>query len=381
MVTPVLVGAETTITEEPLVTATFFDSDLKESLKEISLQTGVAIICDDNVRGLITMDLKNVPLEKAIRMMVSGGGFMYRKMGDYYIVGLPDPRNPTFALLCETEIFYFKNISPESARSLLPTVYSSYVRIDPEKNMATINAPASIMGQIITDLEKIDGARAQVKIKALLTEIQKEAITQLGTNLIKHSSNPGSVNREYTLDTLTGLFTLEERTSFGSLKAILSVLSQEKKASIQADPEITVVEGKTGQLFVGEKETLILKAESSLNSYNTDTQTVDAGITLKVTPKVFKDHIELNVTQLVSGIEEREEDRILVKTREFGSVIRIAPGQTVMVAGLTETRAKSEINKTPLLGDIPLVRFFFRNKSNQKSDSQLVLFLTAEVVK
>jgi type IV pilus assembly protein PilQ len=158
-------------------------------------------------------------------------------------------------------------------------------------------------------------------------------------------------------------------------------MAQDKKATIQADPEIIVAEGKAGQLFVGDKETLILRVDEGSTNYTTDTQTVEAGITLKVIPKVFNDHIELTVTQQVSGIEEKKDDSILVKTREFSSVISLLPGQTMMVAGLTEKKTKSDESGTPILRKIPIVRFFFGHKKQEKSDSQLVLFLTAEVAK
>lgn len=381
-VTPIFAeSTEQNPESEILVTATFFDSDLREALKEVSLQTGIAIVCDENVKGVITMDLKNVPLEKALRMMVSGEGLMYRKMGDYYIVGLPDPKNPTFAMLCKTEIYYFQNITADSAKALLPMVYTNYVKVDAEKNMATVNAPESIIDEIMTDLKKMDGERVQVKIKAILTEVRTDALKELGSNLLDFQNERGSRERHVNLDTLTGTWTLEGRGSFGYLQAVLSAMAQDKKATIEADPELIVAEGKTGQLFVGDKETLILRAEEDSTSFSTDTQTVEAGILLKVMPKVFSDHVELTVTQQMSAIEEKKDDSILVKTREFSSVINVNPSQTVMVAGMTEKRVKSDESGTPILRKIPLIRFFFGHKKQEKSDCQLVLFITAEVVK
>ena len=62
-------------------------------------------------------------------------------------------------------------------------------------------------------------------------------------------------------------------------------------------------------------------------------------------------------------------------------MVRLAPGQTMMVGGLTLSKEKSDQKKVPGLGDVPLIRFFFREKITEKSDSQLLIFITAEVVK
>jgi type II secretory pathway component GspD/PulD (secretin) len=147
---------------------------------------------------------------------------------------------------------------------------------------------------------------------------------------------------------------------------------------VQADPVVVVTEGKTAQLFVGDKKTIILQTEDS--SYSNQSETVEAGISLKVTPRVYSDYLELAINQKVSGIEQEEKDRILVKTREFDSVVRLAAGNTMMIAGLTEKQSKSAEQKTPLLGDIPIVRFFFKEKKSEQFDSQMLIFLTAEVL-
>lgn len=369
---------ETPKNEEPLVTAVFFDSDLREALKEISLQTGTAIIMDENIKGVVTMDLKGVPLEKALRMLVSGGGYMFRKVEDFYIIGLPDPKNPTFALLCETGVYYFRNINVESAKALLPEIYKSYVQFDMEKNMATINAPSSILNTIIADLEKMDGVKKLIQIKTLVTEVRTDSIKELGANLLSFDSTKGDRLRTGTIDIDNRLITLKGVGSFGTILTEIKLLNEKKKATIQADPVVLVTEGKTAQLFVGDKKTIILQTEDS--GYSTESETVEAGITLKVTPRVYSDYLEMAVNQKVSGIEQEEKDRILVKTREFDSVVRLASGNTIMIAGLTEKSNKVNEQKTPVLGSIPILRFFFREKKTEQIESQLLIFLSAEVL-
>ena len=50
--------------DEPLVNIMLFETDLRESLSEISLQTGVTIIADQTVSGQVTADLQDVPWKR-----------------------------------------------------------------------------------------------------------------------------------------------------------------------------------------------------------------------------------------------------------------------------------------------------------------------------
>lgn len=366
----------------PLVSATFFDSDLRESIKEVSLQTGVPLICDSIVSGIITMDLKDVPLEKALKMMLSGGGFTFRKIDDYYLIGLPDPKNPTFTMLCETSVYYFKNISMESARSLIPASYADYIKLDSEKGLAMIMAPSSLMPEILNDLAKIDGVRAQIRIKALVTEISNKVLKEWGMNLFDINFNASGVGtRTLALDLINGTLKGEGDADFGHFSTTIKALVDEKKATIHADPELLVTEGKSGELFVGEKRTLILYSKGT-DSTSSSTENVEAGIGLKVIPKIVGDQIELAISQKISDFTgDTTDDKIVVKSRDYSSTVRFLPGQTVMVAGLTDKNDSNETIKTPILGDIPLIGYLFKQKSKSKEDSELLVFLTAEVVK
>ncbi len=366
----------------PLVTATFFNSDLRESLNEVSMQTGVTFVCDENVKGIITMDLKSIPLEKALRMMISGGGFVFRKVDDYYIIGLPDPRNPSFSMLCDTAVYYFNNLSMESARSLIPDSYKDFIKLDPEKGMAIIKAPSSLIPEILDDLSKIDGQRAQIKIKALVTEIRNEVLKKWGMNAldIDFGAKGTTGAKTFALDLAEGTLKGKGESSFGNFSATLNALVNEKKATIHADPVLLVTEGKSADLFVGEKRTLILYSKGT-DATSSSTENVEAGITFKVTPKIVGNQIELTVAQKVSDFQDNTTAEIIVKSREYSSTVRFLPGQTVMVAGLTDKNDNNSTVKTPILGDIPLIGYLFKQKSKTKEDSELLVFLTAEVMK
>ncbi|PNR92589.1 hypothetical protein [Petrotoga sp. 9PWA.NaAc.5.4] len=99
--------------ESPKVTAMFYNTDLIEALNEISLQTGITILTDQYVSGLVTVDFVEMYLEKALDIMLIPGGFAYKKIDEnVYFVGLPDPKSHNFLNLAELEIISLNHNHP-----------------------------------------------------------------------------------------------------------------------------------------------------------------------------------------------------------------------------------------------------------------------------
>jgi type II secretory pathway component HofQ len=82
----VLITAVMTAQEEPLVSNIFQDTYILDALADISAQTGIPIIADTTVTGFITMELNEVPLEQALKMILMPGGYVFKKMDGFYFV-------------------------------------------------------------------------------------------------------------------------------------------------------------------------------------------------------------------------------------------------------------------------------------------------------
>jgi len=72
--------------EVPLITNTFIESDLITVLQDIASMAGIVIIPDENVVGLVTAELKDVPLEKALDIVLAGTPYLVKKTPYYYLV-------------------------------------------------------------------------------------------------------------------------------------------------------------------------------------------------------------------------------------------------------------------------------------------------------
>ena len=67
--------------------------------------------------------------------------------------------------------------------------------------------------------------------------------------------------------------------------------------------------------------------------------------------------------------------------RSTKTSVVVKDNQTVVIGGLMQEREEENINKVPLLGDIPLLGWLFKNKSVNKTKTNLLVFLTPHIVK
>ncbi|MFW5889593.1 MAG: secretin and TonB N-terminal domain-containing protein, partial [Bacillota bacterium] len=132
--------AENETADDLLISALYFETDIREAISDLMLQSGVNIIADNTVQGLVTLDLENVSLEKALKMILLGGGYSYRKLDDYYLVSMVNPRSPAFNNMAESRTIRLNYITAEVARALIPVYYDQFLRSSHETDMITITA-------------------------------------------------------------------------------------------------------------------------------------------------------------------------------------------------------------------------------------------------
>lgn len=368
---------------EPLVSVLFFETELREALSELVMLTGVNIIADETVHGIVTLDLQDVPLEKALHMLLLGGGYALRKIDDYYVVGLPDPRGPAFWHLAETEVVPLRYITAEESRHLLPALYDEFVRASPDGNRLTITAPRAIIERFNDDVRRIDRPRQMVTLQLVVTELAEDALRQLGSHSFWFAATDGHLRlgledgrvlgfANDALSILTG--------PGGDVLARLRALESVEQASIRANPRVTVADGETARLFVGERQVIMLQPHGT----TTRLEEVDVGVVLEVTPRIVgADEIQVTVAPEVSHfLQDRgapRDDRFIVRRSEVSTTIFLQNGRTAVIAGMALEEGADQVRKVPILGDIPLVGRLFRQSSTHRGERELLVLVTAEI--
>jgi pilus assembly protein CpaC len=167
---------------------------------------------------------------------------------------------------------------------------------------------------------------------------------------------------------------------------VLKAMSEKGYSKVLAEPNLLVRSGEIGKFHVGTKVPIQTVTGTGGN------QTVgityeDVGIRLNFKPEVLEtgairikiDPAEVSaITRFLTfqGIVAPEID-----TRTVSTSVDLRDGESLILAGLLSEEMKKNIQKVPVLGDIPILGALFRNSSDELTQKELVFFITPKLVK
>jgi type IV pilus assembly protein PilQ len=366
-----------------LINNVFLETDIRSALQDVAQQAGVHIITDDSVRGTVSVDLKDVPLEATLKLLLMAGGYAYRKLdATTYLVGLCDPTSATFNLLSTTAVIPLRYIKASAvADLLLSDYYKDYVKVDSKSNMVVVTGSQAIVDRVVADLARIDSPRPQVRIDAVVADVQTDRAREFLSTWHISSGVPNPENtRTLSFQDLTlGYTSLHMREVLLAISALVT----KGIASVRAQPSVTTVDGEQAQIFVGREEYFsILSGGNAVYPYF-QLQSIKSGITLAVQPRVIGDDlITLQFSPEVSDVIARGGQGLpVVNRRSVITTVRVKDGETVVVGGLASEILRKRRSGVPVLGDLPLIGGLFSSTTSSNDKSEVVVMLTPHIIR
>ncbi len=177
--------------------------------------------------------------------------------------------------------------------------------------------------------------------------------------------------------------------SFG---VFLQLLQTNNDVNILSNPHILIMNNQEGEISVGEvlpfpgTTTAAMGATATGGASFmpfTSVQRQPVELKLKLTPSVNEhDIIRLDVDQEISDVESQNYNGMGPATskRAVKTTVVARDQQTVVIGGLMADRISENVTKIPILGDIPVIGFFFRNTVKEVKKSNIIIAITPYVV-
>ena len=251
----------------------------------------------------------------------------------------------------------------------------------------------------------------EVLLEVKFAEVDRSVVTQLGINLFmpglgntiatsqtgqfgsvqvvrppaSSSTSNGvttttSVAPTTTISDFLNLFVTRTDVNIG---AVIKALQQKNLLQILAEPNLIAVNGKEASFLAGgEFPFPIVQPGQGFTAVTISFK--QFGVELKFTPVIMPNgNIHLKVAPSVSALDFANALTIsgftvpALSTRKAETEFELQDGQSFVIAGLIDNRVTDLYNKIPGLGDIPILGNFFRSKSAQRSNSELMVLCTA----
>ncbi|MBN3039662.1 MAG: TonB family protein [Candidatus Omnitrophica bacterium] len=371
--------------EEPqvLVNNIFYETDVRQALQDISAQTNIPIVIDPSVQGFINIELKSVPLDEALEMILVPLGYTYKRIDNYYVAGLARPESPVFNLLAKTEVISLDYIKAKDVNDLVSDFFHPFIKANLQNNSVTITAPQNIIDRFIEDIKKIDRPRRQVMMEALVVEISEAGKKELGIEWGSMQEGGFTVSppSSFTYDNYVGTTVNDQFEFSGTVTqdtlVTLKTMIQEGKAVVRANPRISSLDGEQASIFIGKEEYFLINTGSQAYPYNT-LESIGTGVTLKITPSVssvgsITVKIEPEVSEVVGT---GTSDLPIVNKRTVSTTVRVFDGETIVIGGLVQHKSSVTDTRAPVLGKIPILGGLFKSKGSTTEDKEVLIFIT-----
>ncbi len=248
--------------------------------------------------------------------------------------------------------------------------------------------------QIRSLIESLDQPVKDVSIDAMIVDVNLTDDAETGVDwfmeaLRRQNERGETVGNLQRLDLTSALPTasagqlaFELLSGDMNVRAMVSAEVRDNRARIVANPCVRTVENKKAQINISSEVPYEERTQSVTGPPMTSTGFKDIGTVLEVTPSVtHDDHILVEVDAKQSSQGEMAPNGIPTELkREAKTSLRMKNGQTIFIGGLRGTTNHNDVSKVPILGDVPVVNFLFKQSSVRKQSTELLIFLTCKVL-
>jgi len=171
---------------------------------------------------------------------------------------------------------------------------------------------------------------------------------------------------------------------FPNIAAVVKAFQDDSEVEIIATPQILTTDNKEAEIKVGENVPYITSQQQNEASISTGYNAYeykDVGTTLKILPQINQsDLVRLEIFVEVSKVKTQANNTPTTLKRTATTTVVVRNEETVVMGGIIGQDTTSGESKIPLLGDIPLLGWLFKTKTERKDKTNLFIFITPHIV-
>lgn len=411
---------------------------IADALRLFARDSGLNIILDPGLEGVLTVDFEGVSLDDAMHAILDAHGYSWIRQGDLirvhrfqtrtFEIDYPrltrdafsinvsgqfgvtgggeetgaDDQSNEYEVRQNNPVSFWDEIT-ESLDNLVAE--DGRVNINRTAGVVTVTTDATRMREVAEYLAAVKaGSLRQVRIEARIVEVELDDRNRLGIDwaapnlagLGRYDAGAfllsgGGVIPGEDLDITSGL----EITRDGSFRAVINALSEQGSINVVSQPKILALNNQTAQIRVATDTPYFVQTKSAVpGSLNVPAQpaqfeqrTASLGLVLQVTPHVAGDGwITLEIAPVITRSTGRvpspdpefadSAGPLIVDVKQTSVMARVRSGETVVLGGLIQDDARQDVSKVPLFGDLPMVGGLFRDTVDTSARKELVVFVT-----
>jgi general secretion pathway protein D len=302
--------------------------------------------------------------------------------------------------------------APAKGKAPTPLV-TGKVRISADKSTNSLIIMADQEDYLVLEevIKKLDIPRAMVFIESLIMEVDMDTSLDIGIDWQTfgevRNTNVGAAFTERVqpnFDSGTGLpinpfaggFTVGlingtteiAGVTVSNISAIIKAVKTDDEFRILSTPQILTTDNEEARITVGENRPYQTRSTTDPSGGTFESfEYRDVGKILKITPSVTEGRlvrmkISLEVTNIdLTSTLTTSSTLPVTQKRTVDTTVIVKDSQTVVIGGLIDDSSTQNDTKVPVLGDVPVLGWLFRKRTETNEKTNLYIFLTPRVIK
>lgn len=388
--------------------------DVRDALSLITEESGVNMVVSEEVRGPLSLKLRQVPWDQALVVIMRAKKLGYTRQGNVLRIA------PLQDLKAEEDdatkmAAARKTVEPLKVR-MFPVSYAKVDELE-KKIKDFLGDRGKVVGDartnslVVTDISEnidrvaklissLDTQPPQVLIESKIVEAQESFTRNIGVNwgasgspikLGNTARGPVNMNPSFSINPSANSsgnfnFNLSVGTLdvFGTLQAALALSESEEQVKIISAPRIMTMTNEKADINQT-TEVPVRQVTQNGTAVQESFQFKPLTLKLEVTPQVTADGsviMKVLVNRQFRGadVSSAGQGAFAVNSREANTKVLVKNGQTAVIGGIYQSDAVEGESGVPWLREIPIVNYLFRSKNTSKAKSELLVFLTPRVI-
>ena len=375
---------------------------------------GLNLLASDAVGGTLTLNLKDVPWDQALELVLRTQGLGKRLEGNVLLVA------PASALAAQEEAALearsrqeglapletaFLQVRYAKAADLVALFQAGAgagdgaslvsergsVLVDERTNAIIVSDTAPRLARLKTLLDQLDIPVRQVLIEARIVTANTNFTNELGIRWggsfarerdgkvlrIDGSASGANTAVSLPLNNPSTAFTLGFSGNNDLLDLELAALASEGEAEVVARPKVLTADKQKATVASGVE----VPYQQAASSGATAVQFKEAALSLSVTPQITPDDriimaLQVNqdtVGEVFNGIPS-------INTNQIETQVLVNDGETLVLGGIFQTTRSRAEDQTPVLGDVPLLGRLFQRRQSADRKQELLIFITPRII-
>ena len=377
------------------VTLEFRDALLKNVFEVLSRVSGINFVFDRDVRADLrtTIMVRDTPLEDALQFLLVTNQLDKKILNQNTILIYPNQPNKLRDYQdLVTRSFYLGNADVKQTLNLVKTVLKTRdVFIDERLNLLVMRDTPDAIRLAEKLIAAQDLAEPEVILEMKVLEITRSKLQNLGANYPSKISAgvqgaagvPGQITLNEWLNRSSSLAVI----NITDPAFIINLQQQDSDTNLLANPRIRVRNREKAKIHIGDRLPVITTTSTANVGVSESVQYLDIGLKLDIEPNVYLDDevamkVGLEVSNIVQQIQSAQGTLTYrLGTRNTATALRVANGETQVLAGLIQDEERRTADKVPGLANIPILGRLFTNNNDSRTKTEIVLLITPYVVR